>query len=71
VHRTSAGICPHFRGFCLNGGFGVWWFFPPNPTLAGNASRWAAAPPIQLIREQDPLKQELKLYSLKCNTGMQ
>ena len=22
-----------------NGGFGVWWFFPPHPALAGNASR--------------------------------
>jgi hypothetical protein len=24
-----------------NGGFGVWWLYPPNPALAGNASRWA------------------------------
>jgi hypothetical protein len=39
VHRTSEGHYPHFRGVCLNGGFGVWWLFPPNPALAGNASR--------------------------------
>jgi hypothetical protein len=25
-----------------NGEFGAWWFFPPNPALAGNANRWAA-----------------------------
>ena len=25
-----------------NGGFGAWWFCPPIPALAGNASRWAA-----------------------------
>jgi hypothetical protein len=41
VHRTSAGIRPHFRGFSPNGGFGVWWLCPPHPALAGNASRWA------------------------------
>jgi len=39
VHRTSAGFRPHFQGFGHNGGFGIWWFFPPNPALAGNASR--------------------------------
>ena len=38
MHRTSAGILPHFRGVCSEGGFGVWWFYPPNPALAGNAS---------------------------------
>ena len=38
-HRTSAGLRPHFRGFGPDGGFCVWWFFPPNPALAGNASR--------------------------------
>jgi len=41
VHRTSAGRWPHFRGRGPNGGFGIWWFFPPNPALAGNACRWA------------------------------
>jgi hypothetical protein len=30
-----------FREAAPRGGFGVWWFFPPNPALAGNASRWA------------------------------
>jgi hypothetical protein len=29
-----------------NGGFGVWWLFPPNPALAGNACRWALSFPI-------------------------
>jgi hypothetical protein len=37
VHRTSAGIRPHFRGSGPNGGFGVWWLYPPIPALAGNA----------------------------------
>jgi len=32
------GIRQHFRGFCPNGGFGVWWFSPPIPALAGNAN---------------------------------
>jgi len=41
VHADKCGLCPHFWGFSPNGGFGVWWFFPPNPALAGNASRWA------------------------------
>jgi len=41
VHRTSAGRWPHFQISGPNGGFGVWWFFPPSPALAGNASRWA------------------------------
>jgi len=39
VHRTSAGIRPHFRDSAPNGGFGVWWLFPPNPALAGNTCR--------------------------------
>jgi hypothetical protein len=42
VHRTSAGIRPHFRDSGPNGGFGVWWLLPPNPAAAGNACRWAA-----------------------------
>jgi len=42
VHADKCGLCPHFWGFSPNGGFGVWWFFPPNPALAGNASRWAS-----------------------------
>jgi hypothetical protein len=60
MQRTSEVIRPHFWGFSPNGGFGIWWFFPPNPALAGNASRWTAAPLVQLIREQDPLKQGLR-----------
>jgi len=42
MHRTSAGIRPHFRDSGPNGGFGVWWLLPPNPALAGNACRWVA-----------------------------
>ena len=42
MHRISAGIRPHFRDSGPNGGFGIWWLFPPNPALAGNACRWAA-----------------------------
>jgi len=30
-----------FREAAPNGGFGVWWFCPPSPALAGNACRWA------------------------------
>jgi hypothetical protein len=41
VHRTSAGVPPHFRDSGPNGGFGVWWLCPPIPALAGNACRWA------------------------------
>jgi len=41
VYRTSAGIRPHFWDSAPNGGFGVWWFFPLSPALAGNACRWA------------------------------
>jgi hypothetical protein len=41
VHRTSAGVRPHLRDSGPNGGFGVWWLYPPNPALAGNACRWA------------------------------
>jgi hypothetical protein len=35
------GFRPHFWVSGPNGGFGIWWFFPPNPALAGNACRWA------------------------------
>jgi toxin HigB-1 len=41
VHRTSAGIRPHFRDSGPNGGFGAWWFSNCQfPALAGDASRW-------------------------------
>ena len=30
------------------GGFGVWWFCPPIPALAGNACRWPA--PFRVIK---------------------
>jgi putative redox protein len=50
VQRTSAGLCPHFRGVCSEGGFGVWWFFLPIPALAANACRSAA---IQSIERQE------------------
>jgi len=32
-----------FREGGTNGGFGIWWFCPPNPALAGNACRWPAS----------------------------
>jgi hypothetical protein len=41
VHRTSAGRWPHFWDSGPNGGFGICWFSPPSPALAGNACRWA------------------------------
>jgi len=37
VHRTSAGAAHTFGEGGPNGGFGVWWLFPPIPALAGNA----------------------------------
>jgi hypothetical protein len=43
VHRTSAGVRRTFSEAAPRGGFGVWWLCPPNPALAGNASRWAFA----------------------------
>jgi len=49
VHRTSAGRWPHFQVSGPNGGFGVWRLYPPNPALAGNACRWAAA---EIIRSE-------------------
>jgi len=53
VHRTSAGVRPHFRDSGPNGGFGIWWFCPLIPALAGNASRWALSVKITawLVRE--------------------
>jgi len=30
-----------FEEAAPKGGFGVWWFCPPTPALAGNACRWA------------------------------
>jgi len=42
VHRTSAGAAHTFGVVAPKGGFGIRWFFPPIPALAGNASRWAA-----------------------------
>jgi len=38
------GVARTFGLAAPNGGFGVWWFFPPTPALAGNACRWAAMP---------------------------
>ena len=37
----KCGRSAALSGFSPNGGFGVWWFPPPNPALAGNACRWA------------------------------
>jgi len=59
----------------LSGILPQWWIrrlviFSPNPALAGNASHWEAAPTVQLISEQDPLKQGLKLYDLHTENGL-
>jgi len=48
----KCGRGPHFRDSAPNGGFGVWWFCPPNPALAGNASRWAASPQFSRVDGQ-------------------
>jgi hypothetical protein len=57
VHRTSAGFRPHFRDSGPNGGFGVWQLFPPNPALAGNASRWAVPSSHKFQRFKPMVKQ--------------
>jgi len=41
-HRVpdKRGALPALAGKAApNGGFGVWWFCPPIPALAGNANR--------------------------------
>jgi tetratricopeptide (TPR) repeat protein len=47
-----------------NGGFGVWWFLPPNPALAGNACRWAAQ--LNELRNENAWSVHMKLITLEC-----
>jgi hypothetical protein len=53
-----------FRVAAPNGGFGVWWFCPPIPALAGNACRWALALAngINLEIEMQKLKKSWRIY---------
>jgi Leucine-rich repeat (LRR) protein len=46
VHRTSAGVPPHFRDRGPKRRFSVWWLCPPNPALAGTLPRTRGRPPV-------------------------
>jgi hypothetical protein len=62
--QANFAFTGHVRGFthtfgddAQSGGFGVWWLFPPNPALAGNACRWAAD---LLLKFCTPIKKKFR-----------